>query len=214
LTGPTRILATGAAIVALLLASLFALAAMARAAVDAWGTYVVSSRADLPSVDTALVLGTAPFGVRGQDQRTLSYRLDTAAGLWHGGTVEHFIVSGIRIGDDYDEPSVMRDELVARGVPARAIELDRHGNRTWDSIARARYVFGRRRLLIVSQPDHLARALFLARHVGIEAWGVPARGDNYGGLYGTMIGNAVSLVAYVDLLKGPSSQAIAAGLPH
>ena len=52
-----------------------------------------------PQVDTVLVLGTAPFGVGGQDQRTLSYRLDTAAGLWHGGIVEHFLVSGIRIGD-------------------------------------------------------------------------------------------------------------------
>lgn len=206
-----RVLAIGAAIVALLLVSTFVLAAMARSAVDAWGAYVIERREHLPPVDTALVLGTAPYGVGGQRERTLSWRLDTAAGLWHGGAVERFIVSGIRIGDDYDEAAVMRDELVARGVPGKAIELDQHGNRTWDSIARARYVFGQRRLLIVSQPDHLARALFLARHIGIEAWGVPARGNNYGGLYGTLIGNAVSLVAYVDVLKGPAPRAIAAG---
>lgn len=210
-----RILAIGAAIVALPLVSLFALAAMARSAIDAWGhAYVVDGLARLPPVDTALVLGTAPFGVGGQDQRTLSWRLDTAAGLWHGGIVERFIVSGIRVGEDYDEASVMRDELVARGVPVTAIELDQHGNRAWDSIARARYVFGKRRLAIVSQSDHLARALFLARHIGIEAWGVPARGDNYGGLYGTLIGNAVSLVAYIDVLKGPAARVIAAGRPR
>lgn len=203
-----------ASIVALLLVSVFVLAAMARAAVDAWGAYVVRGRDRLPPVDTALVLGTAPFGMRGQDQRTLSWRLDTAAGLWHGGRVERLIVSGVRIGDDYDEASVMRDELMVRGVPAKAIELDQLGNRTWDSIARARYVFGRRRLLIVSQADHLARALFLARHIGIEAWGVPARGDNYDGFHGTLIGNAVSLVAYIDVLKGPSARAIAAGPPR
>jgi len=198
-----------------MLGALFVLAATARGTIGAWGrAYVVDRRERLPPIDTALVLGTAPFGVRGQDQRTLAWRLDAAAGLWHGSAVERFIVSGIRIGEDYDEPSVMRDELVARGVPASAIELDRHGNRTWDSIARARYAFGRRRLLIVSQPDHLARALFLARHIGIEAWDVPARGDNYGGLYGTLVGNAVSLVAYIDLLKGPAAQAIAAGRPH
>jgi SanA protein len=214
LNRPIRYLAIAVSIAALLAVSVFALAAMARAAVDAWGAYVVYDRARLPRIDTALVLGTAPYGVGGQDQRTLSWRLDAAAGLWHGAIVEHFIVSGIRIGEHYDEALVMRQELVARGVPASAIELDQHGNRTWDSIARARYTFGKRRLLIVSQPDHLARALFLARHIGIEAWGVPARGDNYGGLYGTMVGNAVSLIAYIDLLKGSSPRVIAAGLPR
>src|SRR5882724_7656046 len=103
-----RSLAIGAPIVVLLLVALVALAAMARTATDAWGrAYVVDSPERLPPVDTALVLGTAPFGVRGQDQRTLSWRLDTAAGLWHGGTVERFIVSGVRIGADYDEATVM-----------------------------------------------------------------------------------------------------------
>ena len=160
------------------------------------------------------MLGTAPFGVRGKDQRTLSWRLDTAAGLWHGGTVERFIVSGVRLGEDYDEAAVMRDGLVARGVPAVAIELDPLGSRTWDSIARARYVFGRRRLVIVSQRDHLARALFLARHAGIKGWGVAARGVTYGGLYGTLVGDVASLRAYVDLIERPFRQAIAAGPPR
>jgi SanA protein len=215
LTRPIRLVATGAAIVALLLLSLLALAAMARTTIDAWGrAYVVDRLEGVLPVDTALVLGTAPFGVRGQDQRTLSRRLDTAAGLWHGGTVGHFIVSGIRIGEDYDEASVMRDELVERGVPPEAIELDQHGDRTWDSIARARYVFGKRRLVIVSQRDHLARALFLARHAGIEAWGIAARGNNYGGLYGTLVGNLSSLRAYVDLVERPFRELTAADVPR
>ena len=209
-----RHLAIGTAVLALLGVSVFALAGMARAAVDAWSAHVVYSRDRLPAVDTALVLGTAPFGVGGQDQHTLSWRLDTAAALWHDGRVERFIVSGIRLGDDYDEAAIMRGELAVRGVPTRVIELDHGGDRTWHSIVRARYVFGRRRLLIVSQPDHLARALFLAHHVGIEAWGVPARGNNYGGLYGTLIGNAVSLAAFVDVLRGPTAAIIAAGLPR
>ena len=206
-----RYLAIGAALVALPSLALVALATMARTATNAWGgAYVVERLEQLPPVDTALVLGTAPFGVRGQAQRTLSWRLDTAAGLWHGGTVAHFIVSGIRIGEDYDEASVMRDELVARGVPPQAIELDQHGDRTWDSIVRARYVFGKRRLVIVSQRDHLARALFLARHAGIEAWGVAARGDNYDGLHGALIGNVASLRAYLDLIERPFRRITAA----
>lgn len=207
-----RSLAVGVAIVAALLVSLAALAAMARTATDAWGrAYIVDARERLPKVETTLVLGTAPYGLRGQNQRTLSWRLDTAAALWHGGHTGRFIVSGIRIGDDYDEASIMRDELVARAVPAAAIELDRYGNRTWDSIGRARYVFGEQRLLIVSQRDHLARALFLASHVGIEAWGVEAHGSNYDGFRDQRVGDLVSLIAYLDVLTGPPARAIAAG---
>ena len=40
---------------------------------------------------------------------------------------------------------------------------------------RARDVFGQKRLIIVSQRFHVDRALFLARHEGIEAWGFEAR---------------------------------------
>jgi SanA protein len=198
---PLRVLAIAAVLAALLPVSVVVLAAMARVATDAWGrAYVVDRLEHLPRVDTVLVLGTAPFGVRGQNQHTLAWRLDTAAGLWHGGTAERFVVSGIRIGDDYDEAAIMRDELVARGVPAKAIELDTGGSRTWSSIRRVRDVFGKRRLVIVSQRDHLARALFLARHAGIEAWGVPARGITYAGIYGELVGDFVSLVAYYDVL--------------
>lgn len=118
------------------LAALLVLASMARGVTNAWGrAYVVDDRARLPKVDAVLVLGTSPYGYRGQDLWTLSYRLDVAAGLWHGDFADHFLVSGIRIGDDYDEATVMRDELVQRGVPASAIELDHKGNRTWDSIS-------------------------------------------------------------------------------
>lgn len=183
------------------IAALLVLGAMAREMTEAWGrAYIVDDRARLPKVDAVLVLGTSPHGFRGQERWTLSYRLDAAAGLWHGGFADRFLVSGIRIGADYDEAAIMRDELVARGVPASAIELDHKGNRTWDSVFRARTVFGKRRLIIVSQPDHLARALFLARHVGVKAWGVAARGTNYDGLYGNTIGNLASLVAYFDVI--------------
>jgi SanA protein len=184
----------------LVIATLLVLASMARGVTNAWGrAYVVDDRTRLPKVDAVLVLGTSPYGYRGQDQWTLSYRLDVAAGLWHGGFADHFLVSGIQIGDDYDEATVMRDELVQRGVPASAIELDHKGNRTWDSIFRARTVFGKRRLIIVSQWDHLGRALFLARHAGMEAWGVAAIGDTYAGFPDSIVGDLTSLLAFYDV---------------
>ena len=40
---------------------------------------------------------------------------------------------------------------------------------------RARRIYGQTRLVIVSQRFHLSRALFLALHQGIDAWGFEAR---------------------------------------
>jgi SanA protein len=191
-------LAAGAFVLAI--AALLAVASMARGVTDAWGrAYTVDDRARLPRVDAVLVLGTSPYGYRGQDQWTLSHRLGVAAGLWHGGFADRFLVSGIQIGDDYDEATIMRDELVQRGIPVSAIELDHKGNRTWDSIFRARTVFGKRRLIVVSQRDHLGRALFLARHAGMEAWGVAAIGDTYAGFPDSIVGDLTSLLAFYDV---------------
>jgi SanA protein len=124
----------------------------------------------LPNVDVALVLGTAPIGPEGGPNVYFVRRLDAAAALWKAGKVKYFIVSGSDI-----EPDAMRDGLIARGAPAAVIYRDPAGDRTWDSVLRAREVFGQKRLIIVSQRFHLSRALFLARHVGIEAWGLEAR---------------------------------------
>ena len=66
-------------------------------------------------------------------------------------------------------------EDIERGVPAEAIYRDPAGYRTWDSVLRARDVYGQKRIVIVSQRFHLDRALFLARRAGIEAWGLEAR---------------------------------------
>ena len=83
-------------------------------------------------------------------------------------------MSGTRAGR-YDEPTAMRAGLIERGVPAEAIYRDFGGDRTLDSIVRARRVYGQTRLIIVSQRFHLARALFLALHEGIDARGFEAR---------------------------------------
>jgi SanA protein len=126
-----------------------------------------------PRADIALVLGTSPA----TDGRTNSFfeaRLDAAAALWRAGTVRGFLLSGDNSRGTYDEPSCMRDGLVARGVPVEALTCDFAGRSTLDSIGRAGPVFGQRRVLLVSQRFHLERALYLARAAGLEADGVAA----------------------------------------
>ena len=163
--------------------------------------------ARLPVFEVGLVLGTAPF-VRQWPARTLepnptfAARLDSAAALWRDGKVKYLIVSGNAAGR-YDEPTAMRAGLIARGVPAQAIYRDPAGFRTLDSMLRARDVFGLKRLVVISQDFHIARALFLARAAGIEAWGfeaatAPSTRDWREEL--VIMGSA--LLAYVDVWRG------------
>ena len=78
----------------------------------------------------------------------------------------------IRLAGEGGQGMILAGIILAE---AAAIYDDPAGYRTWDSVLRARDVYGQKRLVIVSQRFHLSRALFLARHAGIEAWGFEAR---------------------------------------
>ena len=126
---------------------------------------------DVPPAAVALVLG-AGLESDGTPGTFLAARLDLARRLFLRGTVKVLLVSGDNSRPDYDEPSAMRGWLVAHGVPARRIVLDYAGFDTYDSCARAYRIFGVRRAIVVTQSYHLARAVTLCRHVGIDADGV------------------------------------------
>ncbi|WP_300910753.1 ElyC/SanA/YdcF family protein [uncultured Bacteroides sp.] len=75
----------------------------------------------------------------------------------------------ITVSKSYDEPTAMRNALISEGVPEERIILDFAGFRTLDSVVRAKEVFGCDTLTIISQADHNARALYLAKENNIEA---------------------------------------------
>lgn len=80
----------------------------------------------------------------------------------------------------------MRNALVRRGVPEHRIILDYAGFRTLDSIVRMNEVFLQSDFVVVSQPFHLARALFIADARGISAIGYAAA-DVEGGTIGVRL---------------------------
>ncbi len=130
---------------------------------------------DVPQADVALVLGTSPRVAGHRRNLFFEYRLDAAAQLQKTGKVKFLLVSGDNRKNNYDEPTAMRDGLIARGVPADAIYRDFAGVRTLDSVLRARDVFAQSRYIVVSQAFHNHRAVWLARQHGIEAYGFNAR---------------------------------------
>lgn len=128
----------------------------------------------VPERQVGLVLGCAPQLADGRPNLFFIARMDAAAELWHAGRVTHLLVSGDNRRDDYNEPDAMKAALIQRGVPAGRIVCDYAGLTTLDSVVRAREVFGQHELVVVSQPFHNRRALFIARHRGIDAVGYNA----------------------------------------
>ena len=125
----------------------------------------------LPERDVALVLGTGKF-VRGSDGQINTHfvnRMQAAADLYHSGKVRHLLLSGDNHIAGYDEPTDMADALVKLNVPRSAMTLDYAGFRTLDSVVRAKAVFGQQQVTIVTDDFHANRAVFLARHAGLDA---------------------------------------------
>lgn len=129
----------------------------------------VTPRADqIEKNEYALVLGTAPTFHR-RPNPFFVQRMDAAATLYRRGKVKKLLLSGDRSSDAYDEPAAMRAALISRGIPESATVLDNKGFRTINSVARAKRIFGLSKITIVTDDFHGARAVFLARHFGIDA---------------------------------------------
>lgn len=137
------------------------------------GPHCHRSAADCRAGDVAVVLGCTPT-IQGRRNKYFTGRMDAAAELWKSGKVRCIIVSGDNSQKCYNEPRYMTEALVSRGVPKEKIVPDYAGLRTYDSVVRADRIFGAKNVTFVSQPDHVARAVTMARALGMDAEGLEA----------------------------------------
>ena len=135
---------------------------------------VLSAYDKLPDHRVALVLGTSHKTTAGLPNQFFEKRMDTAAELYKVGKIDHFILSGDNRSKFYNEPVEMRKALITRGVPSSAITLDFAGLRTLDSVVRSKEVFGQDKIIIITQPFHSYRALFISQYYDIDAVAVVA----------------------------------------
>ena len=129
----------------------------------------------VPPAPVAVVLGTSAHLPDGRANLFFLPRMEAAAALFKAGKVKALIVSGDNGTQGYDEPTDMKRVLMQMGVPGEKIVCDYAGFRTLDSVVRAREVFGQQRVIFVSQRFHNARAIYLARAFGIDAFGLDAK---------------------------------------
>ena len=130
---------------------------------------IFSSVTTVPANEAGLVLGTSRVTRNGRPNLHFNQRITAAAALYRAGKVQHLLVSGDNHIAGYDEPTDMRNALIAAGVPAKAITCDYAGFRTLDSVVRAREVFNLPRCTIITEAYHCPRALWIARQHGLAA---------------------------------------------
>ena len=128
---------------------------------------------NLENVDCILVLGSS-VQPNGTLNRVVWERVDTALALYESGVSERLLMSGDHGKVNYDEVNAMKQYCVDKGVNPDVIFLDHAGFNTYDSIYRAKAIFGVQKMIIVSQEYHLYRAVYIANKLGIEAYGVAA----------------------------------------
>jgi SanA protein len=130
---------------------------------------VFSDLSKVPHHRIALVLGTSHRTSKGDPNPFFENRIETAAELYKKGKIDHLILSGDNRTIYYNEPMAMLRALLKKGVPASAITLDYAGLRTLDSIVRCKEIFGQNKFIIITQPFHSYRALFISRYHHINA---------------------------------------------
>lgn len=121
--------------------------------------------------DCILVLGASVLP-DGTPSPILRDRLDVGAELYFDGVAPKIIVSGDNADFAYNEVAGMKAYLMEQGVPSGDVFCDHSGLNTYDSMWRARNVFGVERIVVVTQTYHEYRALYNAQGVGMQARGV------------------------------------------
>lgn len=134
--------------------------------------YIVTLN-NAPESDAVIILGAFVYK-SGDPSPLLKDRIDYGYELYKAGKVKKILVSGDHGTKEYDEVNAMKDYLLGKGVPRDDIFLDHAGFNTYDSMYRAKEIFGIETMLISTQQFHINRSVYIARRMGIDAYGYPS----------------------------------------
>ena len=133
--------------------------------------YIVNLKELPKSYDVIIVLGA---GIRpdGTPCDILKDRLFTAAKVYNEGICRKVLLTGEHRDEDYSEIFSMKNWIMQYNIPEKDIILDGYGYCTYDSIFRAKYKLKINKAIIATNRYHLPRAIYIARKIGIEAYGI------------------------------------------
>ena len=153
--------------------------------VSSTSKYIHSSSENLTEHDDSdaiLVLGCLVRGYTPSDM--LRDRLDIGIELYNVEAAPKLLMSGDNSRIDYNEVWAMRKYAIEKSVPEKDVFMDHAGFSTYESMYRAKEIFGVDKMIIVTQKYHLYRSVYIARRLGIEAYGVASDLHTYSGQLG------------------------------
>ena len=134
-----------------------------------------------PRVDAIVVLGAAQYN--GRPSAIYRARLEHAVDLYDGGVAPLLVFTGGREeGDQFSEGGSGARWALEQGIPASAVLAEERSRTTYQNLAGAKRVLQRRapdgrrpRIVIVSDPFHMFRAVKQAADLGLDAYPSPTR---------------------------------------
>ena len=133
----------------------------------------------LSDIDCIIVLGAGIWN--NKPSPMLEDRLLEGINLYKNNVSNKIIMSGDHGRAEYDEVNTMKNYAIEKGVKSEDIFMDHAGFSTYESIYRAKEIFKAKKVVIVTQKYHLYRALYIAKQLDLEAYGVGADPRQYVG---------------------------------
>lgn len=133
------------------------------------------------NADAALVLGAAAWGSK--PSPVYRERILEAVALYKAGRVHWIILTGGSPVVGYpSEAQVGRQFCIAQGVPVGATLVDESSRTTWQNLENARQLVrdnGIHRILLVSDPLHMKRAMTMAADLHLQVEPVPTSSSRF-----------------------------------
>jgi uncharacterized SAM-binding protein YcdF (DUF218 family) len=134
-----------------------------------------------PKVDAIVVLGAAQYD--GRPSAIYQARLEHAVDLYAGGVAPLVVFTGGKgPGDRFTEGGSGARWATERGVPPEAVLVEQRSRTTYQNLAGAKQALQRRnpgrarpRIVVVSDPFHMFRAVKQADDLGMDAFPSPTR---------------------------------------
>lgn len=137
--------------------------------------FLTVEEASEESFDCVLVLGAGVWG--DSPSHLLEERLNRGVEVYKTGCTNRILMSGDHGRIEYDEVNVMKGFAIDNGAIAEEVFMDHAGFSTYESMYRAKEIFQVKKVVIVTQKYHLYRAVYNARKLGLDAYGVVADGQ-------------------------------------
>jgi len=163
--------------------------------------HLYSDISAIPENNVGLVLGTSKYLSNGQINLYYKHRIEAAVKLYKAKKIKYIVVSGDNSRKTYDEPTQMKADLMAEGVPEHVIYLDYAGFRTWDSVVRMKEIFSQSNFTVISQRFHNERAIYLAKRYGLDIVGFNAKDvEKYAGFKTNLREKFARVKVFVDFV--------------